>query len=261
MSFLVCSCLFFCLFHAHDVHVFRRRSSLRMISSSPVWWPVAWRFPYPWIACHATSLCSFRSSNWHRTTSGGCAFSSKLVSSQVCFNHLQVLQVNQPQINSVRSNEKERMSKPVNFFSELPLRRTHRRANVKTWFHRGSVLPFVFPPVVRQVIELVLRAEEGLHRDVVKHLAQAEEKVLESLAWTGDSPLWEELRANEGPLPSCQQVGSKTHKITSVTYSRFPSRWPAVAVSEWDEIRNMIKTFLLIKWSLWSTTVSLHVWI
>lgn len=133
MSFLVCSCLFFFfLFHAHDVHVFRRRSSSRMISSSPVWWPVAWRFPYPWIACHATSLCSFRSSNWHRTTSGGCAFSSKLVSSQVCFNHLQVLQVNQPQINSVRSNEKERMSKPVNFFSELPLRRTHRRANVKT---------------------------------------------------------------------------------------------------------------------------------
>lgn len=57
-----------------------------------------------------------------------------------------------------------------------------------------------------RVIELVLRAEEGLHRDVVKHLAQAEEKVLESLAWTGDSPLWEELRANEGPLPSCQQV-------------------------------------------------------
>lgn len=113
------------------------------------------------------------------------------------------------------------MSKPVNFFSELPLRRTHRRANVKTWFRWGSVLPFVFPPVVRQVIELVLRAEEGLHRDVVKHLAQAEEKVLESLAWTGDSPLWEELRANEGPLPSCQQVGSKTHKITSATYSGF----------------------------------------
>lgn len=83
---------------------------------------------------------------------------------------------------------------------------------------------FSFSPVIRQVIELVLRAEEGLHRDVVRHLAQVEEKVLESLAWTGDSPLWEELRANEGPLPSCQQVGNKTHKITSVTYSRFPSR-------------------------------------
>ncbi|XP_036952703.1 retinoblastoma-like protein 2 isoform X3 [Acanthopagrus latus] len=59
---------------------------------------------------------------------------------------------------------------------------------------------------VPQVIELVLRAEEGLHRHVFRHLAQVEEKVLESLAWTGDSPLWEELRANEGPLPTCQQV-------------------------------------------------------
>ncbi|XP_073320617.1 retinoblastoma-like protein 2 [Pagrus major] len=57
-----------------------------------------------------------------------------------------------------------------------------------------------------RVIELVLRAEEGLPRDVVRHLAQVEEKVLESLAWTGDSPLWEELRANEGNLPTCQQV-------------------------------------------------------
>ncbi|XP_059201659.1 retinoblastoma-like protein 2 [Centropristis striata] len=56
-----------------------------------------------------------------------------------------------------------------------------------------------------KVIELVLRAV-GLPRTVFRHLAQVEEKVLESLAWTSDSPLWEEIRANEGHLPTCQQA-------------------------------------------------------
>ncbi|XP_068587153.1 retinoblastoma-like protein 2 isoform X2 [Cebidichthys violaceus] len=57
-----------------------------------------------------------------------------------------------------------------------------------------------------KVIELVLRAEVGLPRAVFRHLAQVEEKVLESLAWTSDSPLWEEIEANESHLPTCQQV-------------------------------------------------------
>ncbi|XP_040891774.1 retinoblastoma-like protein 2 isoform X2 [Toxotes jaculatrix] len=57
-----------------------------------------------------------------------------------------------------------------------------------------------------RVIELVLRAEVGLPYAVVKHLARVEEEVLESLAWTRDSPLWEEIKANEGHLPTCQQV-------------------------------------------------------
>ncbi|GAA6233456.1 retinoblastoma-like protein 2 isoform X1 [Lates japonicus] len=59
-----------------------------------------------------------------------------------------------------------------------------------------------------RVIELVLRAEAGLPNAVITHLAQVDEKVLESLAWTSDSPLWEEIRANEGHLPTCQQVMS-----------------------------------------------------
>nr|XP_046271817.1 retinoblastoma-like protein 2 [Scatophagus argus] len=77
-------------------------------------------------------------------------------------------------------------------------------------------LPCDFPLVLQifrlapyhfwRVIELVLRAVEGLSRTVFRHLAQVEEKVLESLAWTSDSPLWEEIRANEGHLPMCQQV-------------------------------------------------------
>ncbi|KAG7242555.1 hypothetical protein INR49_020268 [Caranx melampygus] len=64
-----------------------------------------------------------------------------------------------------------------------------------------------------RVIELVLRADAGLPRAIVSHLAQVEDKVLESLAWTSNSPLWEEIRANEGRLPTCQQVGKSTQKL------------------------------------------------
>lgn len=84
--------------------------------------------------------------------------------------------------------------------------------------------PSISFPVVCQVIELVLRADVGLPHAVVRHLAQVEEKVLESLAWSSNSPLWEEIQANEGHLPTCQQVGIKTHKSTSPgskSYLRF----------------------------------------
>ncbi|XP_026149988.1 retinoblastoma-like protein 2 isoform X2 [Mastacembelus armatus] len=57
-----------------------------------------------------------------------------------------------------------------------------------------------------RVIELVLRAQVKLSHTVASHLAQLEEKILESLAWTSTSPLWEEVRANEGHLHTCQQV-------------------------------------------------------
>lgn len=58
----------------------------------------------------------------------------------------------------------------------------------------------------------MLRTEAGLPRAVFRHLAQVEEKVLESMAWTSDSPLWEEIRANGSHLPTCQQVGNNTPK-------------------------------------------------
>ncbi|KAM7014964.1 retinoblastoma-like protein 2 [Tautogolabrus adspersus] len=58
-----------------------------------------------------------------------------------------------------------------------------------------------------KVIELVLRLRECLPRTVFRHLAKLEEKILESLAWTSGSPLWEDIRANDGRLPTCQQAG------------------------------------------------------
>ena len=55
-----------------------------------------------------------------------------------------------------------------------------------------------------KVIEIIIRAEESLARDVVKHLQRIEEQVLESRAWVSDSPLWEALE-KEG-VPSCEDV-------------------------------------------------------
>ena len=59
-----------------------------------------------------------------------------------------------------------------------------------------------------QVIEVLVRSEQGLFREVVKHLNQVEEQVLETLAWTSDSPLWEKLRGAKEQVPACKQVQS-----------------------------------------------------
>ncbi|XP_029311095.1 retinoblastoma-like protein 2 isoform X2 [Cottoperca gobio] len=77
-------------------------------------------------------------------------------------------------------------------------------------------LPYEFPLLPQvltldpyhfmMVIESVLRVDVCLPLAVVRHLAQVEEKVLESLAWTTDSPLWKEITANQGHLPTCLQV-------------------------------------------------------
>ncbi|XP_069384499.1 retinoblastoma-like protein 2 isoform X2 [Paralichthys olivaceus] len=57
-----------------------------------------------------------------------------------------------------------------------------------------------------KVIEVLVRSEQGLFREVVKHLNQVEEQVLESLVWSSDSPMWEILSGAKDQVPSCQQV-------------------------------------------------------
>uniref|UniRef100_A0A8C2CA54 Retinoblastoma-like protein 2 n=1 Tax=Cyprinus carpio TaxID=7962 RepID=A0A8C2CA54_CYPCA len=59
-----------------------------------------------------------------------------------------------------------------------------------------------------KVIEVLVRAEEGLFREVVKHLNHVEEQVLESLAWKGNSPLWESIREAKNCVPACQEESS-----------------------------------------------------
>ncbi|XP_026741759.1 retinoblastoma-like protein 2 [Trichoplusia ni] len=56
-----------------------------------------------------------------------------------------------------------------------------------------------------KIIELVVQAVvEKLSRDVIKHLNAVEEEVLESLAWTSDSPLWDQL--SRTPVPPSNDV-------------------------------------------------------
>jgi len=69
-------------------------------------------------------------------------------------------------------------------------------------FHETQPL---FPFLFYKVIELVIREEERLSRDIVKHLATIEERVLDSMAWEADSPLWTAIAAH-GSIPSCQDV-------------------------------------------------------
>lgn len=63
-----------------------------------------------------------------------------------------------------------------------------------------------------QVIEVFIRAEEGLSRDMVKHLNSIEEQVLESRAWAADSALWKALQAADNKVPSVEEVSGHTQR-------------------------------------------------
>ena len=56
-----------------------------------------------------------------------------------------------------------------------------------------------------KIIEILIRTEDGLARDVVKHLQLIEERILERLAWQRTSPVWAGLELCE-EAPSCEQV-------------------------------------------------------
>ncbi|XP_030319074.1 retinoblastoma-like protein 1 [Calypte anna] len=70
-----------------------------------------------------------------------------------------------------------------------------------------NLRPFYF----YKVIEVLIRSEEGLSRDMVKHLNSIEEQILESLAWTRDSALWSALQASENKVPTCEEVIFPSH--------------------------------------------------
>ncbi|XP_039353895.1 retinoblastoma-like protein 1 isoform X2 [Mauremys reevesii] len=87
------------------------------------------------------------------------------------------------------------------FLVQVPIQDLCRAA---TW---SSVHTFtIHYPITQQVIEVLIRSEEGLSRDMVKHLNNIEEQILESLAWTSDSALWKALQASENKVPTCEEV-------------------------------------------------------
>lgn len=63
-----------------------------------------------------------------------------------------------------------------------------------------KIPPFFF----YKVIEPIIREEQGLSRDIVKHLNTIEEKILDCLAWTKDSPLW--ILLSKTPSPTYAEV-------------------------------------------------------
>ncbi|KAA8593604.1 hypothetical protein FQN60_009720 [Etheostoma spectabile] len=65
-----------------------------------------------------------------------------------------------------------------------------------------KLTPFYF----FKVIEVFIRSEEGLSRDMVKHLNLIEEQVLESRAWSADSALWSVLQAAGNKVPTVEEV-------------------------------------------------------
>lgn len=70
-----------------------------------------------------------------------------------------------------------------------------------------------------QVIEVFIRAEDGLCREVVKHLNHIEEQILESMAWKQESILWDRIRDNENKVPSCEEVSTCWYVLR-----RFPTQ-------------------------------------
>lgn len=62
-----------------------------------------------------------------------------------------------------------------------------------------------------KVIEVFIRAEDGLCREVVKHLNQIEEQILDHLAWKPESPLWDRIRENDNRVPTCEEVMPPQH--------------------------------------------------
>uniref|UniRef100_A0A8C4QGK2 Retinoblastoma-like protein 1 n=1 Tax=Eptatretus burgeri TaxID=7764 RepID=A0A8C4QGK2_EPTBU len=80
-----------------------------------------------------------------------------------------------------------------------------------------------------RVLEIVVRTEKGLPRDVVKHLNHVEEQVLERLAWHQDSPLWVALQRDTGNIPCCKEVLLPEHlEVLGAIHEAEPMEHPRV---------------------------------
>ncbi|KAI1899919.1 hypothetical protein AGOR_G00066720, partial [Albula goreensis] len=89
-----------------------------------------------------------------------------------------------------------------------------------------SLRPFYF----YKVIEVFIRSEEGLSRDMVKHLNNIEEQVLERRAWSSDSALWEALEAAQKKVPTVEEVNFPSN-FESGNSNSGPNHLPLAALS------------------------------
>ncbi|KAK5970732.1 Retinoblastoma-associated protein A domain protein [Trichostrongylus colubriformis] len=58
----------------------------------------------------------------------------------------------------------------------------------------------------QKIIEVVIRNETQLTREMARHLNKLEERVLEELAWTHGSPLWTMLSRKPNSVPTCEEA-------------------------------------------------------
>lgn len=70
-----------------------------------------------------------------------------------------------------------------------------------------------------KIIELVVRTEIQLSRDMVKHLNMVEEKILETMSWESSSPLWTVIDESNLPIPACEEV-CLPHQLSSFEASQ-----------------------------------------
>ncbi|CAH1404960.1 unnamed protein product [Nezara viridula] len=71
------------------------------------------------------------------------------------------------------------------------------------WIANALKLPHYY---FYKIIEVVVRAESSLSRDVVKHLKTIEEKILDNLAWKRNSPLWKAIIESGQGVPCSEDV-------------------------------------------------------
>ena len=64
-----------------------------------------------------------------------------------------------------------------------------------------------------KVIEVIIRSEDWLPREVVKHLQIIEEQILESRAWVSDSPLWEAIERDPNGVPVWEDVAVPSSNV------------------------------------------------
>ena len=83
-----------------------------------------------------------------------------------------------------------------------------------------KVEPFHF----YKIIEILIKLETGMARDVIKHLQHIEEQILERFAWKESSPFWRHFTGLEG-VPSSEQVSlPQDPSLTQSPVSHFRSR-------------------------------------
>ncbi len=77
-----------------------------------------------------------------------------------------------------------------------------------------------------KVIEVIIRIEDSLPRDVVKHLQRIEEQILESRTWTSDSPLWAAIKKDPNGVPSCEEVSLPGQSVADPQVENVPGQSP-----------------------------------